>query len=162
PLPGDLGRPILNAGAPAPGMPMPTAPEYPEKQRIAQEQEAARTSHLFTTTNFVQPVAAAPPTPAPSPVPAAGVSTELISQDHKLACLNGAVDRRTTSPDRVQPPASTYVLQAGALIPASLITGLRSDLRGQVTAQVTEDIYDSPTGKILLIPQGARLIGLYD
>jgi type IV secretion system protein TrbI len=36
PLPGDLGRPILNAGAPAPVMPMPTAPEDPEKQRIAQ------------------------------------------------------------------------------------------------------------------------------
>jgi type IV secretory pathway VirB10-like protein len=53
-------------------------------------------------------------------------------------------------------------LQAGAVIPASLITGLRSDLPGQVTAQVTEDVYDSPTGKILLIPQGARLVGQYD
>ena len=54
------------------------------------------------------------------------------------------------------------MLQAGSVIPASLITGLRSDLPGQVTAQVTEDVYDSPTGKILLIPQGARLIGQYD
>lgn len=163
PLPGDLGRPILNAGAPAPSMPMATAPEDPEKQRIAQEQEAARTSHLFATTNVVQPLAAVPPTPAPLPISAAGmVSTELTSQDHKLAFLSGNVDRRTTSPDRVQPPASTCVLQAGAVIPASLITGLRSDLPGQVTAQVTEDVYDSPTGKILLIPQGARLIGQYD
>jgi type IV secretion system protein TrbI len=58
--------------------------------------------------------------------------------------------------------ASPYVLQAGAVIPASLITGLRSDLPGEVTAQVTEDVYDSPTGKFLLIPQGARLIGQYD
>jgi type IV secretion system protein TrbI len=162
PLPGDLGRPILNAGAPAPTMPMPTAPEDPEKQRIAQEQEAARTSHLFATTNVVQPLAAVPPALAPAPIPAAGISSELTSQDHKLAFLNGNADRRTTSPDRVQPPASTYVLQAGAVIPASLITGLRSDLPGQVTAQVTEDVYDSPTGKFLLIPQGARLIGQYD
>ena len=46
--------------------------------------------------------------------------------------------------------------------PAALITGIRSDLPGQVTAQVTEDVYDSPTGKSLLIPQGARLIGQYD
>jgi type IV secretory pathway VirB10-like protein len=53
-------------------------------------------------------------------------------------------------------------LQAGAVIPASLITGLRSDLPGQVTAQVTENVYDSPTGKLLLIPQGSRLIGEYD
>ncbi|MGH7090581.1 MAG: TrbI/VirB10 family protein [Stellaceae bacterium] len=48
------------------------------------------------------------------------------------------------------------------MIPAALIAGLRSDLPGQVTAQVTEDVYDSPTGKILLIPQGARLVGQYD
>jgi type IV secretion system protein VirB10 len=54
------------------------------------------------------------------------------------------------------------VLQAGAVIPAALLTGLRSDLPGQITAQVTEAVYDSPTGKILLIPQGARLIGQYD
>jgi len=163
PLPGDLGRPILNAGAPAPVMPMSAAPEDPEKQRIAQEQEAARISHLFATTNFFQPAAAAPPAPAPASNPPAGVaSTDLTSQDHKLAFLNGNADRRTTSPDRVQPPASTYVLQAGAVIPASLITGLRSDLPGQVTAQVTEDVYDSPAGKFLLIPQGARLIGQYD
>ena len=59
-------------------------------------------------------------------------------------------------------PPAPIVLQAGAVIPASLITGLRSDLPGQVTAQVTEDVYDSPTGKILLIPQGARLVGQYD
>ena len=87
---------------------------------------------------------------------------DAASQDHKLAFLNGSVDRRTTSPDRVQPPASPFVLQAGAVIPASLITGLRSDLPGQITAQVTEDVYDSPTGKMLLIPQGSRLVGQYD
>ena len=98
----------------------------------------------------------------PAPAVATTGSADLTSQDHKLAFLNGAVDRRTTSPDRVQPPASKYVLQAGAVIPAALITGLRSDLPGQVTAQVTEDVYDSPTGKILLIPQGARLVGQYD
>jgi type IV secretory pathway VirB10-like protein len=166
PLPGDLGRPIVNAGAPAPGMPTPAAAD-PEKQRIAQEQEAARTSHLFATTNFRQDVAspaalpAGSPNAAPPPGPGTG-SADLTSPDHKLAFLNGNVDRRTISPDRVQAPASPYVLQAGAVIPAALLTGLRSDLPGQVTAQVTEDVYDSPTGKTLLIPQGARLVGQYD
>jgi type IV secretion system protein VirB10 len=53
-------------------------------------------------------------------------------------------------------------VQAGSIIPAALITGIRSDLPGQITAQVTENVYDSPTGRILLIPQGARLIGEYD
>jgi type IV secretory pathway VirB10-like protein len=156
PLPGDLGRPILNAGA---------SPN-PEQQRMAQEHEAARTSHLFATTNTRQVAAVAAPGAAPvydGPVaPAVAGSSDLTAQDHKLAFLNGAVDRRSVSPDRVQAPASHYVLQAGAVIPAALITGLRSDLPGQVTAQVTEDSYDSPTGKILLIPQGARLVGQYD
>ena len=164
PLPGDLGKPILNAGAPAPNMALPGP--SPEQQRLAQEMEAARTSHLFATTNIVAPTAAAAPAPAPAPAPAGApapnASTDITSQDHKLALLNSNIDRRTTSPDRVQPPASPYVLQAGAVIPGSLITGLRSDLPGQVTAQVTEDVYDSPTGKILLIPQGSRLVGQYD
>ena len=70
PLPGDLGRPILNAGAPAPGMPMPTAGSNPEEQRIAQEQEAARVSHLFATTNVGQIAAA--PSPIPAAAPACG------------------------------------------------------------------------------------------
>jgi type IV secretory pathway VirB10-like protein len=60
------------------------------------------------------------------------------------------------------PPASPFVLQAGTVIPAALITGIRSDLPGQVTAQVTENIYDSPTGRALLVPQGTRIIGQYD
>jgi type IV secretory pathway VirB10-like protein len=158
PLPGDLGRPILNAGAPAPSM-----ASDPTQQRAEQEQEAALTSHLFATTNVGPIVPASLSAPAQAAAAtAAAVSNDLASQDHKLAFLNGNVDRRTVSPDRVEAPPSPYVLQAGAVIPGALLTGLRSDLPGQVTAQVTEDVYDSPTGKFLLIPQGARLIGQYD
>ena len=57
---------------------------------------------------------------------------------------------------------SSNILSAGSVIAASLITGLRSDLPGLVTAQVSEHVYDSPSGHTLLIPQGARLIGRYD
>ena len=67
-----------------------------------------------------------------------------------------------TNPYRLTAAPSPYLLSAGSVISASLITGLRSDLPGIVTAQVTESVYDSPTGKILLVPQGARLIGKYD
>ena len=59
-------------------------------------------------------------------------------------------------------PRSPYEIQAGAVIPAALLTGLNSDLPGHVIAQVTAPIYDSVTGSHLLIPQGARLIGAYD
>ena len=165
PLPGDLGRPIVNAGAPAPGMPNSEAGPSPEQQRIAQELEAARTSHLFATTNVGQIATVTSPALAAAQAataPLTGVSNDLTSQDHKLAFLNGNIDHGTVSPERVQAPASSFTLQAGAVIPAALLTGLRSDLPGPVTAQVTEDVYDSPTGKILLIPQGARLIGQYD
>jgi type IV secretory pathway VirB10-like protein len=163
PLPGDLGRAIVSAGAPTPGMPTPAAGLSPEQQQIAQEQEAARTSHLFATTSAGQIAAAIPTQPIvqAAALEAAG-SKDALSQDHKLAFLNGATDHRTVSAERIAAPASPYVLQAGSVIAAALITGLRSDLPGQIIAQVTENAYDSPTGKILLIPQGARLVGQYD
>ena len=60
------------------------------------------------------------------------------------------------------PPRSPFELQAGAVIPAALVTAVNSDLPGRVIAQVTAPVYDSVTGDHLLIPQGARLIGTYD
>jgi type IV secretion system protein VirB10 len=84
------------------------------------------------------------------------------SQQRKADFVSGLDPRSDVNPHSVIPSPSPFVLSAGSVIPASLITGLRSDLPGLVTAQVTERIYDSPTGRILLIPQGARLIGSYD
>ena len=73
-----------------------------------------------------------------------------------------ASNQRTVSVERLTASASPNIVQAGSIIPAALITGIRSDLPGQITAQVTQNVYDSITGRILLIPQGARLIGEYD
>ncbi|MCG8433421.1 MAG: TrbI/VirB10 family protein, partial [Gammaproteobacteria bacterium] len=66
------------------------------------------------------------------------------------------------TPHGLQTPASPYQVMAGTVIAASLITGINSDLPGFVIAQVTEHVYDSITGRHLLIPQGARLLGRYD
>lgn len=179
PLPGDLGRPILNAQAtaqpPIPAMGgMPNPALSPEEQRQQQEGEAARTGRLFAQTNtrlassvVAQQVSAASvPTAAPVPdLTSIGLAPQAVTptaQERQTAFLNRAVDRRTVSPDRVVAPASVNILQAGAVIPAALITGIRSDLPGQITAQVTENVHDSPTGRILLIPQGTRIIGQYD
>ena len=160
PLPGDLGRPILNATT---GNPNSAVAQDPEKQRVAQEQEAARVSRLFAETNVRQSPANMPNSPGVSPdVAPAGTSSPFAPGDRKLAFLEGNVDRRTVGSDRIAAPPSPYVLQAGAVIPAALLTGIRSDLPAQVTAQVTENVYDSPTGKICLVPQGARLVGQYD
>ena len=171
-LPGDLGRPILNAqNAPSTGIPGIDA----EQQRLGQEIEAARLSRLFASTSIREVASSiaqaaavghsstAVPNPTSQPTqPASDDAFTQNGQDRKLAFVNASVDRRTTSPDRVTAPASSYVVQAGNIIPASLITGIRSDLPGQITAQVTENVYDSPTGRFLLIPQGTRLIGIYD
>ena len=59
-------------------------------------------------------------------------------------------------------PRSRYEVKAGTVIPAALITGINSDLPGQVVAQVSENVYDSVSGNFLLIPQGSRLIAAYD
>jgi type IV secretion system protein VirB10 len=166
PLPGDLGRPILKAQ----GQGQATSAVDPAQQRLAQEQDAARISKLFagTATRPVEPAVVAAPgsasvePPAPGQTASSDPTATQNMQNQKLAFMNGPVDRRTVSLDRLEAPPSPYVVQAGAVIPAALITGIRSDLPGQVTAQVTEDVYDSPTGRYLLIPQGARLIGQYD
>jgi type IV secretory pathway VirB10-like protein len=169
PLPGDLGRPILNAGAAGNTTIVGASASDPEAQRRAQEGEAARVSRLFAQTNERErPIAPIAPTTI-SAADAGAVATPSVDagsaqnmQDRKTAFLTASTDRRTVSPDRLAKPASPYVVQAGTVIPAALITGLRSDLPGQITAQVTEAVYDSPTGKFLLIPQGAKLIGQYD
>lgn len=163
PLPGDLGRPILAAQGQ-----LPTAGADPDQQRRDQETEAARISHLFASTNGreVRPTAATAfgsgRIVPPGPVSAGDDGYAQNGQDRKLAFVNASVDRRTVSSDRVTRPASPYLVQAGTVIPGALLTGVRSDLPGLITAQVTEAVYDSPTGRVLLVPQGARLIGTYD
>jgi type IV secretion system protein VirB10 len=168
-LPGDLGRPILDAqrrGQPVVPPAMATPAVDPEEQRRLAEEEAARLSRVFFQTAPGTVAAAGAPGGIASPNLAGlglpGQPGTPTAQDRQTAFLNAAVDRRTVAADRVMAPASPYVLQAGTVISAALITGIRSDLPGQITAQVTENVYDSPTGRLLLVPQGTRLIGQYD
>lgn len=176
-LPGDLGRPILRAqerGQPIEVPNISTPRVDPEEQRRLAEIEAARVAKLFADTN-----AQANPTrqgagagntvedntsglTSPAEPPALDSSSAQNMQDRKLAFVKTAPDRRTVSSDRLAGKASPYIVQAGTIIPAALKTGIRSDLPGQITAQVTENVYDSPTGSYLLVPQGAKLIGQYD
>lgn len=177
-LPGDLGRPILRAqeqGKPVAVPNIQTPRVDPEEQRRLAEIEAARLAKLFTdsrgerTAGNTQ-VASVTGTSAntanglglPAETPPLDSGSAQNMQDRKLAFVNADTDRRTVSADRVQQKASPYIVQAGTVIAAALMTGIKSDLPGQITAQVTEHVYDSPTGSHLLIPQGSRLIGQYD
>lgn len=181
PLPGDLGRPIVaaqerGAAVPAPAIGGQTAPPDPRaqaaeaaRQRAAQERDAARTSSVFlgggTAGATTAPGQLAGSGASPPPVPATAATptgSGQGDQSAKRAFLTQASSQQTVSVERLAAPASPNVVQAGSIIPAALITGIRSDLPGQITAQVTQNVYDSPTGRILLIPQGARLIGEYD
>lgn len=178
PLPGDLGKPILDAqrrgdvaALPPIGAGSPTAPVNPAttaadaaRQRAEQEREASRGSRLFfgggsPTSGSAGFAGLPPPADAPAATSAAAPQSDAA---RKQAFLERASDRRTVSAERLTGLTSPSILQAGSVIPAALITGIRSDLPGLVTAQVTQNVYDSPTGRILLIPQGSRLIGDYD
>ena len=176
PLPGDLGGPIVSAqqrgeNVPVPPMGAGAAPPDPRaqaeeaaRQRAAQESDAARTSSVFLGSSAgaaaspapVMPALAAPATPTPADAAPQG------DQAGRRAFMAQVPNQRTVSVERLTAPASPNIVQAGSVIPAALITGIRSDLPGQITAQVTANVFDSPTGRILLIPQGSRLIGEYD
>lgn len=176
PLPGDLGRPILEhqrviAGETLAGpdlAQLAAQAAAAERERRASELKAARESGLLATANVRgSPQASTDPAGDVEGGPSRaddspGDQSDPNRQQRKLAFV-GANDRgRDRNPHALTAAPSPYTLSAGTVIAASLVTGLRSDLPGLVIAQVTERIYDSATGQILLIPQGARLIGSYD
>jgi type IV secretion system protein VirB10 len=161
--------PMATSGGSAPDSAQQRAEQ--ERQRRVQELEAARTSRLFASEARTASQLGAPPPAAvdltgfggqPTSTGAGQPASPSSEGDRKLAFLNGAVDRKTISTERLTSPPTPYVVQAGAVIAAAMVTGLRSDLPGQITAQVTENVYDGSTGRTLLIPQGSRLVGQYD
>jgi type IV secretion system protein VirB10 len=173
PLPGELRRPILAAqqdGEVVPVSPIGTPPGADSRRvareqarvQLAQEGEAARASQLFLGGSSASTAATPASLDAPSiPGPAAEPGP-ASSADRRRAFLADATGRPPESKARLADPSSRNILQAGSVILAALVTGIQSDLPGQITAQVTQNVYDSPTGRILLIPQGARLVGDYD
>ena len=191
PLPGDFGQAALAAnGSPpnstATGPAVSAAPgavsaaqagagasaANTQAQQAEQARTAAHSSHLFFEQSLGLPGIA-------DPTAGTGAETNQVSSlvgalssatpaeiktdpDRKASFLDRSSDTQVVSTARLAAPASPYVLSAGSVIPAALITGLRSDIPGQVLAQVTQDVRDSVTGQYLLIPRGSRLIGQYD
>jgi type IV secretion system protein VirB10 len=175
PLPGDLGRPILDHRRNLEGAPMPgdgtsardtaQAAAEAERQRAAAAEQAARTAGVIVQLTGANPtgtnrspenVAPPPATDVESGTPPAAVG----GQQHKLEFARSAEGE--VNPYGLWQAPSPWTLSAGTIIPASLITGLNSDLPGMVIAQVTQNVSDSATGRTVLVPQGARLIGSYD
>lgn len=106
-------------------------------------------------------------TSAPSGAPFMGTSAALPAPPS--AATGNSVDQfdKTGEGDRwklnsrPEAPRTPYELRTGFVVPATLISGINSELPGQIMAQVSQDVFDTPTGKHLLIPQGSRLVGTY-
>ena len=175
PLPGDLGPAIVKAQGPMePGY---APPGHDPADALRKEAEAAAGSPVFFRTGGAQagqsvamaapaasglpgfePLAAGPASTAAQPADPSAVQNR---QEQKEAFLKGG-STETRNSGNLQMPASPYQVMAGTVIPAALVTGIQSDLPGDVIATVTEPVYDTATGRYLLIPQGSRILGRYN
>lgn len=180
PLPGDLGPAIVRSQRPA--GPASTAPAHDaaEAERLARlkEAEAAAGSPLFfqtrqrpaaTATTSAEQAVGMSSVPRLDPLTAASDSsaqpadpmTVQNRQEQKEQFQqSGAVVTRNRG--QLQFPVSPYQVMAGTVISGALVTGIKSDLPGDVIGTVTEPVYDTATGKQLLIPQGSRILGRYN
>jgi type IV secretory pathway VirB10-like protein len=180
PLPGDMGA--ASAMTPLPSGTANPGPSAESIDRQRQAEEIARSAVFFRTSNSTgtpdaastgantlpvanatagafNPMGAGPASTAAQPNDPTAIQNR---QDQKEAFMARGGDAATSNTGTLQAPASPYTVMAGTIIPAALVTGINSDLPGQIIAEVTQPVYDTATGHFLLIPQGSRLIGRYD
>tara|TARA_R110002049_G_scaffold66453_1_gene173401 strand:- start:1662 stop:2915 length:1254 start_codon:yes stop_codon:yes gene_type:complete len=191
PLPGDLGGPVLKArregrmafDEAALPTAVDTARQMREAELAAREaamSDAARGSSVFFSIGArgsgLSPTSDNAEDKRPSlQLPdlsafansASGVFGSALSEDpnrqeRKQDFLGETDDSSIYNPHHLEMPISPWQLMAGTVIPATLLTGVNSDLPGQVIAQVTSPVYDTVSGETMLVPQGARVIGRYD
>ena len=174
PLPGDLGPAIVASQQPT-YMP----PGHDPEDALRKEAEAAAASSVFFRSGkpgqtagaaaqatpgapsamaAFDPLAAGPASTAAQPSDPTAVPNR---QEQKEAFLKGG-STETRNSGNLQMPSSPYQVMAGTVIAAALVTGIKADLPGDVIATVTEPVYDTATGKFLLIPQGSRILGRYN
>ena len=142
------------------------------KARLVQAQSADPSQAFMAKLNQLRGMAAAAGVPGGGA--AGGATSDDLSSQAAIAARNRAAradlgqfdnknggDRWSLDSEREAPP-TPYTFSAGAgVIPARLTRGINSELPGQVTAMVTRNVYDSATGRYLLIPQGTQIVGQY-
>lgn len=178
PLPGDWGAASVAPLSMASDTDREPSAESVDRQRQAEEVARSavffRTSHAAgksdasaktqlpvmpnTVAGSLNPLATASASPAVRPNDLMALQN---GQDQKEAFLAKGGEAATHNTGELQ-SALPYTVMAGTVIPAALVTGINSDLPGEVMAEVTQPVYDTATGRYLLIPQGSRLIGRYD
>ncbi|MGE4262180.1 TrbI/VirB10 family protein [Shewanella sp.] len=120
--------------------------------RLAQVQEKAQALQASMTANPFMSSAMAAEQPLSQDPNGQARKEAFLSQKRSDDYLEYTRDK----------PLSKYELNVGTIIPAVLISGMNSDIPGALIAQISQNVYDSATGKYLLLPQGARLYGVYD
>ncbi|MBV5634655.1 TrbI/VirB10 family protein [Pseudomonas aeruginosa] len=180
PLPGDLGPAIVQSQRPA--IPSYTTPGHDpaEAERLARlkEAEEAAASSVFFRMGSQRPAVTAPAQPASAAPSLAGFDpraagpASTAAQPADLTAVQNRQERNATflqtgvtearNSGNLQLPESPYQVMAGTVIAGALVTGIKSDLPGDVIGTVTEPVYDTATGKYLLIPQGSRILGRYN
>ncbi|WP_454710787.1 TrbI/VirB10 family protein [Cupriavidus nantongensis] len=180
PLPGDLGPAMVKSQPPTVASYSPPGQDAAaERDALRKEAEAAAGSSVFfrsgnqrataapaQTASFgpasglagFDPHAAGPASTAAQP---ADPTAAQNRQDQKEA-FQKAGTTETRNSGNLALPASPYQVMAGTVIAAALVTGIKSDLPGNVIGTVTEPVYDTATGRYLLIPQGSRIFGKYN
>lgn len=100
-------------------------------------------------------------TDRPGAAPAALPASSARLDHTGLEMFDGAAGKdRWRSGATIENPGR-FTLRTGSVIPGVLISGVNSELPGTIIAQVSQNVYDTPTGEYLLLPQGSRLIGAY-
>lgn len=168
PLPGDLGHAMVKQGDNR----FQNSPQYQQQDTVEQERHAALTSSPFFggTANAATPVntagsySSAPAEPLQGGNQVAGIyGRDQNNQARKNEFFTtGGGDDKEYVAKPMRKAASKYEVKSGSVIPAILVTGIVSDLPGNVIAMVKENMYDTVTGDFLLIPQGTRVLGKYD
>jgi type IV secretory pathway VirB10-like protein len=146
--------------------PMPTPDDTETKARTAAFYQALGSPTAIadqpasapTTVQEMQPPVQ-PAMPYPD-IGQLGPQPSATLNPNALSTYDGTKDRWTSS-GRVEKPPSKYILQTGWTIPALLLSGMESQLPGMIIGQVASDVYDSPSGRYLVIPKGSRLVGEY-
>lgn len=174
PLPGDLGRPILRAERETEAR-LAGGPDAAEAERLArlkEAEEAARAPLFYKTTDKNTSGQITAGTASGMEVPdlalnAAGTAGAVDAvpaqnlQGNKEAFAQSG-QQSNAAVQGLTAPRAPYTLMAGTVISAALVTGIKSDLPGEIIANITEPVYDSATGQHVLIPQGSRLMGRYN
>ncbi|WP_182120253.1 TrbI/VirB10 family protein [Acidovorax sp. FHTAMBA] len=180
PLPGDLGPAIVASRQPV--TPSYAPPGHNPADTLRKEAEAAAASSVFFRSgNQGQAAGTAAQTAPGAPGmanalaafdPLAAGPASIVAQPADPTAAQNRQDQKeafrkagsteTRNSGNLQIPASPYQVMAGTVIAAALVTGIKSDLPGDVIATVTEPVYDTATGKFLLIPQGSRILGRYN